>query len=80
MSIKDKEEQNNAIDAHSQEIEEMIGREPVKSVIARNTRLWDWARTVAEKAGNGTFVRDNQQFGFLNRSNLNQAIQSQKIA
>ena len=52
MSIKDKKEQNDAIDVHCQEIEEMIGREPVKAIKARNSRLWDWAKTVAEKAGN----------------------------
>ena len=51
MSIADKKEMNDTIDIHCQEIEEMIGRETVKAVKSRSTKLWDWAKTVAEKAG-----------------------------
>ena len=52
IKIGKKKEMNEAIDYHSQELEEKIGRETVTAVRAKNTRLWDWANKVAADAGN----------------------------
>ena len=51
IQISQKKDMNEAIDIHSQEVEETIGRETVTSVKSKNAKLWDWAKKVFGDTG-----------------------------